>query len=62
MRNKFMASMSQRAAEAFNEELGFMGAVKLKDVEGAQRKIVETVQKLAESGVIEMNNDEEIIE
>jgi flagellar motor switch protein FliG len=62
MRNKFMAGMSQRAAEAFNEELGFMGAVKLKDVEGAQRKIVETVQKLAESGVIEMNNDEEIIE
>lgn len=62
MRNKFMGSMSQRAAEAFNEELGFMGAVKLKDVETSQRKIVETVQRLAETGVIEMNNDEEIIE
>ncbi len=62
MRNKFLASMSQRAGEAFNEELGFMGAVKLRDVEGAQRKIVEIVQKLAESGVIEMDNDEEIIE
>jgi len=62
LKNKFLSGMSNRASEAFNEELGFMGAVKLKDVEVAQRKIVETVAKLTESGVIESNSDEELIE
>jgi flagellar motor switch protein FliG len=54
--------MSQRAAAAFEEELGFLGAVKLKDVEAAQRKIVELVQSLAEQGTIEMGDDEEMVE
>ena len=62
LRDKFLSRMSQRAAAAFEEELGFLGAVKLKDVETAQRKIVELVQSLAEQGTIEMGDDEEMVE
>ena len=54
--------MSQRAAETLNEELQFLGAVKVKEVEVAQRTIVEAVQKLAEQGVLELGEAEETIE
>ena len=62
MKQKFTANMSSRAAEAFDEDLSFLGAVKVREVEGAQRKIIEAIKQLSESGVIEMNSDEEIIE
>jgi flagellar motor switch protein FliG len=62
LKNKFLANMSQRAAAAFDEELQFLGAVKLRDVEVSQRKVVELVQSLAEQGQIEMGDDEEMIE
>ena len=39
-----------------------MGAVKVKEVEVAQRTIVEAVQGLAEQGVIEMGEQDEVIE
>ena len=47
LKRKFFDNMSQRAQEAFVEEMNFLGAVRVKDVEEAQRKIVEEVQKLA---------------
>ncbi len=59
---KFMSNMSQRAADAFKEELQFLGAVRVKDVEEAQRSIVEEVQKLAEQGVVQIGEAEEMIE
>jgi len=62
LRDKFMSSMSQRAQEAFTEEMQFLGAVRVKDVEEAQRKIVEEVQKLAEQGVIQIGESDEMIE
>ena len=40
----------------------FLGAVKMKDVEAAQRKIVESVNALAEAGTIQMGSTEEMIE
>ncbi|WP_416824953.1 flagellar motor switch protein FliG, partial [Helicobacter ganmani] len=46
LKQKFMSNMSQRAGEQFLEEMQFLGAVKVKDVEAAQRRIVETVQSL----------------
>ena len=54
--------MSQRAAEAFLEELGYLGAVRVKEVEEAQRKVVEAVHKLAETGVIQLGGNDEMIE
>ena len=62
LKERFMSNMSQRAREAFEEEMQFMGAVKVKEVEGAQRKIVEVVQKLAEEGVVSIGEAEEMIE
>ncbi len=62
LKEKFMGSMSQRAQEAFKEEMSFLGAVRVKDVEEAQRRIVEEVQKLAEQGVLQIGEAEEMIE
>jgi len=62
LKEKFMSSMSQRAAEAFEEEMQFLGAIKVKDVEDAQRAIVEEVGKLAEKGLVQMGDADEVIE
>lgn len=62
LKNKFLESMSQRAQEAFLEEMSFLGAVRVKDVEEAQRRIVEEVQKLAEQGILQIGEAEEMIE
>ena len=62
LKEKFFSAMSERAREAFAEEMQFLGAVKMKDVETAQRKIVEIVNGLAESGAIQMGSTEEMIE
>ena len=62
LKEKFIGSMSQRAQEAFKEEMSFLGAVRVKDVEEAQRRIVEEVQKLAEQGVLQIGEAEEMIE
>ncbi|MGD9595990.1 MAG: flagellar motor switch protein FliG, partial [Wolinella sp.] len=62
LKQKFISNMSQRAGEQFMEEMQFLGAVKVKDVESAQRKIVETVQSLAEQGVIQIGEEEDMVE
>jgi len=62
LKEKFYANMSQRAKDAFIEELQFLGAVKMKEVEAAQRKIVDAVQSLAEQGVLELGASEEMID
>jgi flagellar motor switch protein FliG len=62
LKEKFFSAMSERAREAFEEEMQFLGAVKMKDVEAAQRKIVEIVNSLAEAGTIQMGSTEEMIE
>jgi flagellar motor switch protein FliG len=62
LKEKFFSAMSERASDAFEEEMQFLGAVKMKDVEAAQRKIVEVVNQLAESGTIQMGSTEEMIE
>ena len=62
LKQKFMGNMSQRAGEQFLEEMQFLGAVKVKDVEAAQRRIVETVQSLSEQGIIQIGEQEDTIE
>ncbi len=62
LKEKFFLAMSERAREAFEEDMQFLGAVKMKDVEAAQRKIVEVVNQLAEAGTIQMGSSEEMIE
>ncbi|WP_104761481.1 flagellar motor switch protein FliG [Helicobacter cetorum] len=62
LRDKFLANMSSRAAEQFVEEMQYLGAVKIKDVDVAQRKIIEIVQNLQEKGLIQMGEDGDVIE
>ena len=62
LKQKFLENMSSRAAEAFTEELQFLGPVKVKDVEAAQRRVIEIVQKLAEEGKVSIGAEEEVIE
>ncbi|MBE0539885.1 MAG: flagellar motor switch protein FliG [Verrucomicrobia bacterium] len=51
--------ISKRAAETVREEMSFLGSVKLRDVEGAQNRIVEVVRRLESEGEIELNAEEE---
>ena len=62
LKEKFLSSMSQRASEAFKEEMQFLGAVRVKDVEEAQRRIVEQVQALAEGRAFQIGEADEMIE
>ncbi len=62
LKEKFFSAMSERAREAFLEEMQFMGPVKMKDVEAAQRRIVEVVNQLAEAGTIQMGSTDEMVE
>jgi len=53
-----MASMSTRAKDRYAEEADMLGKVKLKDVEAAQRKMLDIASKLIASGEIERDTDE----
>ncbi len=48
VKTKIFRNMSERAAAVVKEELEFMGPVKLKEVEGAQMRIVDVVKMLEE--------------
>jgi len=52
LRDQIFGAMSQRAASALNQEMEFLGPARLKDVEEAQRNIVNEVRRLEESGEI----------
>jgi flagellar motor switch protein FliG len=51
-----LACISKRAAETVNEEMSFMGPLKLKDIEAAQMRIIEVVRRLESEGEIELDS------
>jgi flagellar motor switch protein FliG len=55
LKGKLLGGISKRAAETVNEEMTFMGSVKLKDIEGAQFRIIEVVRRLENDGEIELD-------
>lgn len=57
LRDKVFNNMSKRAADIFKDDMETLGPVKLSDVEEAQKEIVEVVQKLAESGEVNLGAD-----
>lgn len=59
VKKSLLGCISKRAAEAVNEEMSFMGAVKLKEIEAAQGKIIEVVRKLEDEGEIEIGDGRE---
>ena len=52
MKEKIFKNMSQRAAEMLKDDLESKGPVRISEVEGAQKDILQTARKLAESGAI----------
>jgi flagellar motor switch protein FliG len=56
--DSIMSAMSTRAKDRYAEEADMLGKVKLKDVEAAQRKMLEITSKFIESGEIERDLDE----
>ena len=63
VRTKVMKNMSERAAENLAEEIELLGPQRLKTVEDAQAKIVQSIRALEESGqiVITRGDDEEMV-
>lgn len=55
LQERFFFNMSKRAVEMMQEEMEFMGQVKLKDVTGAQREVVEVLRLLDEQGVVSIS-------
>ncbi len=52
VQDKLLRNLSKRASSALQEEMEFMGPVRLKDVEDAQQRIVNIIRRLEESGEI----------
>jgi flagellar motor switch protein FliG len=52
LKDKVLRNMSERARDLLREELQYMGPVRLKEVESAQTRIVETVKQLEDQGEI----------
>ncbi len=50
--NIIKGNMSQRAAEMLDEDIEFMGPVRIREVEDAQQRIVNIIRELEESGEI----------
>lgn len=52
LKEKIMGGMSQRAIAALQDEMEYLGPVKLRDVEAAQSSIVNQVRELEETGEV----------
>jgi flagellar motor switch protein FliG len=50
--NKIFKNMSERAGALLKEEISYLGPVRLRDVEESQRRIVDVVRRLEETGDI----------
>ena len=52
LKGKIFKNMSERAAKLIQEDMQYMGPVRVSDVEAAQQKIVDVVRRLEDSGDI----------
>jgi flagellar motor switch protein FliG len=55
LKQKILGNMSQRAAGMLQEEMDYLGPVRLTDVESVQQQIVDIVRRLEDSGEITVN-------
>jgi flagellar motor switch protein FliG len=64
VRDVLFRNLSKKAAETLREDIEFLGPVRLRHVEEAQRKIVEVIKRLEESGeiVLARPGEEEMID
>jgi len=63
LKEKVLGNVSERVAEMLKDEMEYLGPVRVRDVENAQRRIVEVARELEQAGEIELApEEEEIIE
>jgi len=64
LKEKIFKNMSERAADMLKDELSYLGPVRVRDVEMAQKQILDIIHNLEESGEIQISRseEEEIIE
>jgi flagellar motor switch protein FliG len=55
LKRLMLSNISRRAAESVQEEIMFLGHVKLRDVEAAQFRIIDAVRKLEAEGEIDLD-------
>jgi flagellar motor switch protein FliG len=55
LKTKILGNMSQRASQMLKEEMEFLGAVRLSDVESVQQQIVDIVRRLEDTGELTIN-------
>lgn len=56
VKSSVLGAISKRAAETVREEIGLMGALKARDIEAAQRRIIEVVRRLESEGELELGD------
>jgi flagellar motor switch protein FliG len=54
VKTALLSNISRRAAETVKEEMNFLGALKAKDIEAAQTKVIEIVRRLEAEGEIDL--------
>ncbi|HBT20173.1 MAG TPA: flagellar motor switch protein FliG [Peptococcaceae bacterium] len=61
--NRILRNMSKRAGEMLQEEMEFLGPVRLREVEEAQQNIVQIIRRLDEAGeiIISRGGEDEVI-
>ena len=52
IKTRFFSNLSRRRGDMLQEEIGFLGQVRLSDVQAAQQKIAQTVRQLEDQGQV----------
>lgn len=52
VKQRVISNLSQRAAQMIEEEIEYMGPVRLRDVEDAQQRVVDVIRNLEEAGQV----------
>ena len=57
LKSTLLGCISKRAAETVQEEITYMGPVRLRDIESAQLRVIDAVRKLESEGDIELGRE-----
>jgi flagellar motor switch protein FliG len=59
VKTTLLGCISKRAGETVKEEMGFLGAVKMREIDAAQLRIVNVLRRLESEGEIELGDGAE---
>jgi flagellar motor switch protein FliG len=54
LKTTLLSCVTKRAAESVQEEISFMGAVRLRDIESAQMRVIDAVRRLETEGAVDL--------